>query len=254
MSQEALSSWTRGSNEEWRALAREEDVLYNVVAWKEMRGGRWTEADFYATGELDWEDFRRHWSHYWPALGGTCVEIGCGAGRITAALASDFERVVALDVSPDMVELARKKSPEHVEFHVVDEPVIPLADGEADAVFSVHVLQHLDRFEAVRNYLAEARRVLRPGGSLMVHITLQSEKPSLWYRARVEVGLWRSRRGLRRGKQHTLVRMRLYRLEHIQALLGELGFEEVELRMFPVRWNGYPHHFWLARTAAEAQK
>ena len=39
--------------------------------------------------------------------GGTCVEVGCGPGRMTGALAERFDRVVALDVSPAMLEQAR---------------------------------------------------------------------------------------------------------------------------------------------------
>src|SRR5262249_2182681 len=39
--------------------------------------------------------------------GGTCVEVGCGSGRMTGALAERFDRVIALDVSPAMVERAR---------------------------------------------------------------------------------------------------------------------------------------------------
>lgn len=235
-----------GSTAEWRALAREEAVLSNILAWPE-KDDPWTEEEFYATGAEDWHDFRRQWAHYWPQLGGTCVEIGVGAGRMTKALAEDFDRVVGLDVSADMIERARRATPEHVEFHRVDGPQIPLATAEADAAFSVHVLQHLDDFAAVSAYLAEVRRVLRPGGSMMIHITLASRQPSLRKRAEIEAGLWRSRRGLRQGRKHTLVRMKLYSAEEIQVLLGQLGFRDIELRMFAVRSNNYQHHFWLAR-------
>lgn len=236
----------RGSTAEWRALAREKNVLSNILAWPEKRG-RWTEEDFYAAGREDWTDFRRHWLHYQPDLGGTCVEIGVGAGRMTAALAGDFQRVVGLDVSADMLERARGAVPEHVELYQVDGPQIPLEDVSADAIFSVHVLQHLDDYEAMRHYLDEARRVMRSGASMMVHIELQSSPPSRIRRARTEVGLWRSRRGLRRGRPHTLVRMNLYRSEQIFALLGQLGFCAVELRAFPVHSNGYRHEFFFAR-------
>jgi ubiquinone/menaquinone biosynthesis C-methylase UbiE len=220
-------------------------VLRNVLAWPD-RGGDWSEDEFYATGESDWEDFRRQWRHYAPDLGGTCVEIGCGAGRITRALASDFDRVVALDVSPDMLERTRSVAPEHVEPTLVEEPAIPLADDGADGVFSVHVLQHLDRFEAVRAYLAEARRVLRPEGSLMVHVPVLARQPPLWRRARVELGIRLSRRRQRKGGRHSAVRMRFYSAEQVHGALQDLGFRDVELRMFPVRSNGYPHQFWLA--------
>lgn len=235
-----------GSTREWRDIARGEDVLYSILGWPEKKGS-WTEAEFYAAGESDWADFRRHWSHYDPEIGGACVEIGCGAGRITRAAAQDFERVVALDVSAEMIERASGACPANVEFHQVTSTEIALADDEADAVFSCHVLQHLDSFDDVAAYLAEARRVLRPGGSLMVHITIQSRRLGRWERVRQEWQLWRSRRALRRGEEHFAVRMKLYRMEEVWSLLERLGFRDVELRVFGVRSNGYPHHFWLAR-------
>src|SRR5947209_5905330 len=167
-----------GATREWRAIARGPDVLFHVCSWPGKRGA-WTEEEFYAAGRSDWEDFRSHWRHYWPELGGTCVEIGCGAGRLTAALADDFRRVVALDVSQDMIDGARLRTPSVVEFRQVDGPVIPLGDDEADGVFSVHVFQHLESRDVLAAYLAEARRVLRPGGALMVHVPLASSPPRL---------------------------------------------------------------------------
>jgi ubiquinone/menaquinone biosynthesis C-methylase UbiE len=182
---------------------------------------------------------------------GTAVEIGCGAGRMTRCLAGHFDRVVALDVSPDMVRRADAATPDNVEFHVVDEALIPLPDASVDAVFSVHVLQHLDTFEMVRSYLAEAARVLRPGGTMMVHVTLADRPRSFWNRVKVEYGIWRSRRGLRKGRQHSLVRMHLYTYRQILRVLRDLGFTGIELRMFEVRSIPYQHHFWLARRPAE---
>ena len=146
-----------------------------------------------------------------------------------------------------MVARAQRAVPDNVEFRVVDGPAIPLADAEADAVFSVHVLQHLDRFADVARYLAEARRVIRPGGAMMVHITLSSAGRTPWRRALDELDLWRSRRGLRQGRRHSAVRMRVYRPEHVAGTLEGLGFEAIEMRLFSARSIHYPHHFWFAR-------
>jgi ubiquinone/menaquinone biosynthesis C-methylase UbiE len=234
------------ATQEWRAIARGPDVLFHVCSWPDKRG-RWTEEEFYAVGRSDWEDIRWHWKQYWPALGGTCVEIGCGAGRLTATLAADFERVVALDVSADLIELARRRTSTDVEFHQVDGPSIPLGDAEAEGVLSVHVFQHLERRRVLAAYLAEARRVLRPGGTLMVHIQIATSPTGVRIRVRNALGLWRSRRSLRRGGTHTHVRMKHYRVEDVFELLSNVGFTDVELQTFPVRSNGYHHSFWLAR-------
>jgi SAM-dependent methyltransferase len=235
-----------GATAEWRRIARGDDVLYSITSWPDKKGGGWTAEEFYASGESDWADFERHWRHYERSLGGTCVEIGCGAGRITRALAGSFDRVLALDVSEEMIARTREACPENVDARLVEGPAIPLADGAADAVFSAHVLQHLETREILRSYLAEARRVLRDGGTMMIHLTLVSRRPPRLWKAKEELRLWWSRRRLARGKEHTAVRMRVYRLEDVFHTLGDLGFTDVELRAFPVRSNGYLHHFFLA--------
>lgn len=238
------------STAEWQAIARGPRPLHHVLTWPDRRE-EWAEPDFYSTGRADWDDFRRHWAHYWPSLGGRCLEIGCGPGRITHVMAEDFASVVALDVSADMIARASRVVPDNVEFRRVGGPRIPLANDQVDAVFSVHVLQHLDGLPAVASYLSEARRVLVPGGSLMVHTELSGASRSLFgRRGRLhnELRLWQSRRALRLGREHTVVRYEVYRPEVIRDLLNGLGFAQVELRMFPVRSNGYQHYFWFART------
>src|SRR4051794_31242061 len=93
------------ATEEWRRIARGSDVLYSIASVPGKQGA-WTEEEFYAHGAEDWARFRRQWQQYWPRLGGTCLEIGCGAGRITSVLASSFDRVIAVDVAADMIERA----------------------------------------------------------------------------------------------------------------------------------------------------
>lgn len=240
-----------GATDEWRTIAKRQDVLYQVLTVPGKEDG-WSDADFYATGRSDWQDFARHWRHYDPELGGTCVEIGCGPGRITASMAPAFERVVALDVSDDMIAMARAAAPENVEFNRVDDAQIPLADDEADAAFSVHVFQHLANWTTMSAYLSEVQRVLRPGGTLMIHIWLHSRRLGRLGRARQELALARSRRRLRRGKEPNALRMRIYRPEDVHGLLSTLGFEQIELRMLPVASDDFNYHFWFARSPATA--
>lgn len=235
-----------GATQEWRAIARGPDVLFHVCSRPDKRGA-WTEEEFYAAGRSDWEDFRSQWRHYWPDLGGTCVEIGCGAGRLTAPLAGDFQRVIGLDVSQDMIDRAAAHTPSNVVFHQVDGPVIPMGDGEVDAVFSIHVFQHLESRVVLAAYLSEARRVLRPGGTVMLHIDIASAPPAGRSRLRLAAELWRSRRALRRGQEHTAVRMKQYRFEDVFWLLTHAGFTDVELHMFATRSDGFHHSCWLAR-------
>ena len=110
---------------------------------------------------------------------GTCVEIGCGPGRMTGHLAERFDRVLALDVSPAMVEQAQARAQAegraNVEFVVVGgERLDGVEDGAADVVVCYLVLQHLPRKRLVEGYLREVGRVTSPGGAAFVQLPVLS--------------------------------------------------------------------------------
>lgn len=96
----------------------------------------------------------------------TILEYGCGDGENTVALAKrGAGRVIALDISPDLVEIARRRLAANgvtsgVEFVVGSAHDVPLADESVDVVFGMAILHHLDLRLAAR----EVRRVLRTGG------------------------------------------------------------------------------------------
>lgn len=96
----------------------------------------------------------------------TLLEYGCGDGENTVALAKrGAGRVLALDISPDLVEIARRRLEANgvtsgVEFVVGSAHDVPLPDESVDVVFGIAILHHLDLRLAAR----EVRRVLRKGG------------------------------------------------------------------------------------------
>ena len=104
--------------------------------------------------------------------GGSCVEVGCGPGRMTGALAERFDDVIALDVSPAMLEQARAKvTAPNVRFRAVSgDRLDGVDDGRADVVVCYLVLQHLPSAQVVRSYLREFARVLAPDGEAFVQI------------------------------------------------------------------------------------
>ena len=98
---------------------------------------------------------------------GTVVEIGCGVGRTTRALAARAGHVVAIDVSPAMLAAAEQANPR------LDNATWMLGDGtslegvddsSADACFSHVVFQHVPDPAVTLGYVREIGRVLRPGG------------------------------------------------------------------------------------------
>lgn len=104
-----------------------------------------------------------------PALRPTdvVVEIGCGLGRLTRPLAERAGRVVALDVSQEMLDRAKELSPqlENVEWRLGDGVSLAgIDDDDADVVFSHVVFQHIPDPQITLGYIREMGRVLRPGG------------------------------------------------------------------------------------------
>jgi SAM-dependent methyltransferase len=101
-----------------------------------------------------------------PEGNGLAVEIGCGMGRICLALGERFDRVAGYDISAEMLRRARELVPdERVDFRLTEGASLPgLDDTSADLVLTFTVFQHIPSVEVIRSYVAEAGRVLRPGG------------------------------------------------------------------------------------------
>jgi ubiquinone/menaquinone biosynthesis C-methylase UbiE len=95
------------------------------------------------------------------------LDIGCGNGALLRAIddAGLLDSGVGVDVSAAMLATAVARSPRAaIEFHQVDSPVLPLADQSVDVAISFLSFRYLD-WDPV---MAEIRRVLAPGGRLLV--------------------------------------------------------------------------------------
>ncbi len=95
------------------------------------------------------------------------VEIGCGAGRMTRAIAARARAVRGLDVSSEMLDVARRMNPqlENVEWvHGDGTTLASIETATADACISHVVFQHIPDPEVTLGYVREMGRVLRPGG------------------------------------------------------------------------------------------
>lgn len=98
------------------------------------------------------------------------LELGCGAGGETEALARRFPvwRITAIDYDPDMVRRAAARLAylgDRIRVDRADATVLPYPDGAFDLAVAVHVWHHVG---AWRTATAEAHRVLRPGGALLL--------------------------------------------------------------------------------------
>ena len=105
--------------------------------------------------------------------GGPVADLGCGPGHVAAWLAERGVATVGIDLSPAMVAAGRKDHPD-VDFREGDFLQLPAADGEFAAALAFYSVIHLEPDELGPAF-TEVRRVLRPGGSLLVAFHVGSE-------------------------------------------------------------------------------
>lgn len=87
------------------------------------------------------------------------LEIGAGTGTFTEGLSAEFTNLTAIDISPDLLEVARKRAP-NAKLVCMDAHRLEFPSGSFSAVVGCSVLHHLNWSAALREF----HRVLRPGG------------------------------------------------------------------------------------------
>src|SRR4051794_6150762 len=119
------------------------------------------------------------------------LDIGCGIGRVTRALARRAGEVVGLDVSLEMVKRARAANLgiTGMSFVLGDGRDLGMfADGSFDVCYSFVVFQHIPDPEVTCRYVREMGRVLRPGGWAVFQV---SEKADVHRASTYRFGSWR---------------------------------------------------------------
>lgn len=136
-------------------------------------------ADFDRIAMLSGEGWD-HNSHYHdflarhiPAPCREALDIGCGTGAFSSLLAKTSERVLALDLSPNMIGLARERSAQfpNIEFEVADVLTRELPAETFDCIATIATLHHLP----VEELLPKLKRALKAGGVLLILDLFQAE-------------------------------------------------------------------------------
>lgn len=149
-----------------------DDPLWAVLTADGKQGNRWNPDEFFATGREDWQKAVERMvpilakTPYALRTSGTALDIGCGVGRVTQALAGTFANAIGIDISRPMVEGARRFNihGERVRYLVgPGDSLAGIPDQSIDFVWSFIALQHTPQVYQLR-YLAEIGRVLTPGG------------------------------------------------------------------------------------------
>jgi len=165
MSEINLEQQLEKMRRDWDDRARENARYYVDTARQD-----WTDEEFFQSGERTVaEEIRTDMINICQGKDPSTMrvlEIGCGAGRVTRALARLFGEVHAVDVSGEMVRLARAAVEGYPKAFVYQNngtdltavPSLPF-----DFAFSTIVFQHIPSREVIENYVREVNRLLRPG-------------------------------------------------------------------------------------------
>jgi SAM-dependent methyltransferase len=148
------------SREFWEEKATEN------AAWYISSYGSYHDRDmdgFWQSGIAIWDDLKRE-TGYAPKPTDVVVDIGCGIGRLTRAIAREVGQVHGFDISQHMLEEARKLGLPNAAFHETEgNSLRPLPDKSCDLVLAYNVLQHMPSTEVLGEYLREMARVSRGG-------------------------------------------------------------------------------------------
>jgi SAM-dependent methyltransferase len=195
------------------------DPLWAVLTDPCRKGGKWDVEDFFRSGREEIKDVLVHINpnlFYLPQK--RALDFGCGAGRLTQALAEIFEEVVGLDISPTMIDQAQKLNlhGSACRFMLNDRDDLRLfPDGHFDFVYSSITLQHIDPVYS-RKYIRELLRVLAPGGNLVFQIPERPVRPLDRFFYRVDRRRWYARERRKAGdiimEMHGLARPEVARL------------------------------------------
>ena len=146
--------------------------------------------------------------------GDRALDLGCGTGEFTAALARAGAHPVGVEVAQAALERARSRHPE-LDFRLVPiEGPLPFDDNGFDLVWASEVIEHVTD---TARWLSEVRRVLAPSGRLLLSTPSHG-------RLRVALG------GIERYSEPLGDHLHLYTKRSLRALLNDFGFGQIDVR------------------------
>jgi len=237
-----------GLRRHWNEYGRR-DPLWAILTAPDKKGNRWPIDEFLQTGRdeiaqlMAYLDERRL-----TVARGCALDFGCGAGRLTHALAGHFDHAIGLDIAPSMVAKARELHAglPNVEFRVNASDRLESIEADSiDLVYTRLVLQHMPP-RYIRAYLAEFVRVLRPGGVAVFQLPGENARPVAARRTglkallpRPVISLIRAVRDLRDFPRMELHGLPRAEVEQLMASVGARVVDVVDDRAHGADTPGY---------------
>lgn len=150
------------------------------------------------------------------------LDIGCGTGALLCRLSAihPAAQLTGVDPVPEMLATARHKLSPAIGLHVGWAEQLPLADAQFDIVVSCNMFHYIDR---PIDALVEIRRVLRPGGRLII---------TDWCGDYLVCRLFERYQWLR-GRAHA----QIYRAHDCKRLLEQAGYAAVAIDSYKINWR-----------------
>lgn len=168
---------------------------------------------------------------------GAALDIGCGVGRLTYAMAGAMPQVAGYDVADSMVRIARENAPPNATFATT------LPDGPFSWINSFIVFQHIPPVEGLA-LLNSALDHLAPGGFVSIQITAWNTQPPPSQNLLDRVRRWRNLRIHRQAGRNVqpLIRMHDYNFSDVMRCFMDRGMSRLVLRHTA---HGEHHGAWV---------
>jgi SAM-dependent methyltransferase len=216
----------------WEGLAQA-DPLWAICTDPAKQNRQWSREEFFATGKNEVGVMLGCIADLGVSIDGKApaLDFGCGAGRLTRALAEHFGECWGVDISPTMITLAKEYNRDLPKCRFLlneRETLETLQDNYFGFIYSSIVLQHMaERY--IRKYLAELVRVLQPSGVLVFQLP-DSLQGSALTRVRARVAL-RARLKSVFGKHSHGMEMHCIREQAVRKLVEASGARVVDVRL-----------------------
>ena len=191
------------------------------------------------------EDFSRTRSQVWEELkflenyaneNEKILDLGCGNGRLYELFREKTVDYYGVDFSEGLIEIARKRYPQF-KFQVADAFNLPFSADFFDKVFNIAVLHHIPSTELRVQFLKEVKRVLRPGGKIILTVwNLSSFRKFLFFSKYALLKILRRSRldfgdAFVPWKKETLRYLHMFSGKELKELAETAGFAIKEIKI-----------------------
>ena len=156
-----------------------------------------------------------------PDLGDRMLDVACGTGSFLQAVTGSHPKVklAGVDISPEMLAVAQQRLPAGVELQVASADALPFRDDSFEILVTTNAFHF---FRVPKDVLNEMRRVLRPGGTLVV---------TDWCDDYLACGICDRLLRLFSAAHH-----RIYGSTQCRAFLEGAGFEAIDVERYKISW------------------